>query len=122
MHRALMLLPIFLLLIGCGKKAPPQPPPERGKFYTANPSSPRQILLGRGGYFVGDDGYAVLYWTFPVKVDYSVILLEGKEIATTRGWNYLYPKPLERGKTYTFKVVGIKGDKPVVETVIKVSP
>ena len=109
--------------MGCGKKAPPQPPPPPPKAgsLSFNKSGATKPLLGRGGYFIGDGGYASLYWTFPTRVDYSVIFLNGKKIATTRGWNYLYPKALEKGKIYIFKVVGIKENKPVAETVVKVS-
>lgn len=122
MHRILIFLTIFLLLTGCGKKAPPQAPPEVGKVYTTMKTNKRQILVGKGGYFVGDDGYIALYWSFPIKVDYSIILLGKKRITTTKGWNYIYPHLLEKGKTYTFKVVGIKGNNPVAEAVIEVSP
>ena len=120
MHRALYPLVFAPLLISCGKKAPPVPPPP--------PAPPEhtvgkpKILKGEGGYFIGDDGIAALYWSFPVKVDYAQILLGEKLIATTGGSTYIYPHPLEGGKTYTFKVVGIRGGKPVVEVDIEVSP
>lgn len=123
MQRVFIPFLLSLTLVGCGKKAPPQPPPPPPKAGSLSPNGTgeQKPLPGRGGYFVGDGGYLSLYWSFPVKVDYSVILFDGKKIATTKGWNYLYPKPLERGKTYTFEVVGIKEGKPVAKVVITVS-
>ncbi|HIC09484.1 MAG TPA: hypothetical protein EYO62_05485 [Aquificales bacterium] len=123
MQRGLTLIVFSLFLISCGKKSAPIPPPSDKvvKVKSLSSAENKALSKGKGGFLIGDSGVVVLYWSFPIKVDYSVIFLNGREIATTPEWNYLYPKPLERGKTYTFKVVGIKKDKPVAETIIKVS-
>lgn len=57
-----------------------------------------------------------------MEVDYSVIRLNNKTVGSTEGITFLYPQPLEKGKTYTFRVLGVKGNKPVAEVEIKVSP
>jgi len=57
-----------------------------------------------------------------VEVDYSVIRLNNKTVGSTEGITFLYPQQLEKGKTYTFRVLGVKGNKPVAEVEIKVSP
>ena len=114
---------VLLLLIACGKKAPHEPPP---KPVMAKPSAPNKkspsLLRGEGGYFVGDEGIVALYWSFPIEVDYSKVLLGNKTVATVRGSTYIYPHPLERGKSYTFRVIGIKGNREVAQVVIEVSP
>lgn len=117
-REAILLSGLFLFLVSCGKKGPPSPPPPPQKV---KPSSNKPVK-GFIGYQMGDDGYIALYWDFPVKVDLYELYLNGKKIATLKGSIYLYPKPLEKGKSYTFKVVGYKGGKPVAQTEIKVSP
>ena len=108
----------LILLASCGKKAPPVPPPPPPKPAAVSKPS---ILKGYGGYKIGDEGFAALYWDFPLKVDYSEIYLNGKKIATVKGYTYLYPKPLVKGKIYTFKVIGFVKGKPKAEVEIKVN-
>jgi len=120
---------LLLLFSSCGKKGPPSPPPMSqqvqsvgGVKGTSNSRSAIALVKGEGGYFVGDGGIVALYWSFPLKVDYSQILLGDKRIATVEGSTYIYPRPLEGGKRYTFRVVGIRGNRPVAEVVIEVTP
>ena len=122
MHRRLIFIVFLLFLISCGKKSAPIPPPSLENVKMPALSSTNRVSIkGKGGFLIGDSGVAVLYWSFPVKVDYSIIFLGRKKIAVTKDWNYLYPKPLEEGRVYPFKVVGVKNGKPIAEAVIKVS-
>ena len=118
MNRTLFLIGFLIFSYSCGKKAPPVPPPPPSKPVAVSKPS---ILKGYGGYKIGDEGFVALYWDFPVKVDHSEVYLNGEKIATVKGYTYLYPKPLERGKTYTFEVVGFKNGKPKAKVEIKVN-
>ncbi|NPB05644.1 MAG: hypothetical protein GXO08_04605 [Aquificae bacterium] len=109
-----------LLLWSCGKKKPPvppsPPPPEAGSLSVKSEG----LLKGNGGYFLGDGGYAVLYWSFPTKVDYSVVYEGQRPLATVWGYTFLVEKRVEAPTE--FRVVGFRGEKPVAEVAIRVSP
>ena len=124
--KGLLPLGIVFFTSSCGKKAPPQPPTAEPISQTTRKVS--SILSGKGGYLLSSNGVA-LYWSFPVAVDYSRILMCGspptdkncKVVATkVVGYSFLYPVGIKE-KT-VFRVLGIKGGKTVAEAVIEVKP
>ncbi len=124
-----MLMPVLIgflvavfFLVACGKKKPPEPPPPPSPPKAASyPTSQRVVLpKGKGGYFVGDGGFPVLYWSFPSDADYTVVYLDGKPVARVEGYTYLYPKKVKEKKV--FRMVGYKNGKPVGEVFIGVLP
>jgi len=118
MKKRLTFAVFFIFLFSCGKKAPPVPPSP------PKPSAPQLktgLLSGYGGYKLGNDGFAALYWDFPTSVEYSEIYLNGKKVATVKGYTYLYTQPLEKGKTYTFEVVGFSKGKPKAKVEIRIN-
>jgi hypothetical protein len=109
-----------VLLIACGKRGdiyPPPPPPPEG----ASLSKKQLLAVGKIGYVIGDDNLAVLYWEFPFEYDYAEVYLNGKKIATVKGFSYIYPHPLEKDKQYLFKVLVYKNGKPKGVADIKIS-
>jgi len=119
--RILFLFTLGLsLVLSCGKKAPPQPPPEVSK---SSYGVRKEILTeGEGGYFIGGDGIVALYWDFPVKVQHFEVYLFGKKIALTEDNFFVYPKPLKRGKRYLFTIWAIEGKKRIGKVEIEVKP
>ncbi|MEO2153060.1 MAG: hypothetical protein ABGX24_01405 [Aquificota bacterium] len=141
LRRFYPLLVIGLVLSSCGKKMPPVPPPTspesttmtlttaEGNQSKISPSqevltseslqSFKNLPLGKGGYFIGDQGIVVLYWDFPQKVDYSVIYRGNKKVSTTEGFTYMEQEPLKGKVVYT--IVGYKDKKPIAVVYISVN-
>jgi len=113
-----LLIPLAILSVSCGHKkpiSPPSPPPVGKKLTHSIESS---LLQGKGGYFVGDDGYIILYWDFPIKVELSKVYLNNSLLGKTDKNTFLVRKEIK--PPATFKVVGIRENKPVAEVFIKV--
>ncbi len=119
--RILFLFTLGILFVfSCGKKAPPQPPPEVSKFsYEVKKET---LTEGKGGYFIGDDSIVALYWDFPVKAQHFEVYLFGKKVALTEDNFFVYPKPLKKGKKYLFTVWAIKRGKRIGKVEIEVKP
>jgi len=117
----LALLIFAIALLSCGKRGDIYPPPPEGA--SSLPKTQKSsIAVGRLSYTLGDDGIAVLYWDFPFKYDYAEVYLNGRRIATVKGFSYIYPKPIERGKKYQFKVVVYKNGKPKGVANLEITP
>jgi len=112
-----LLIPLAILSVSCGHKKPiSPPPPPGGKNLTHSIES--SLLRGKGGYFVGDNGYIILYWDFPIKVELSKVYLNNTLLGKTDGNTFLVREKIK--PPVTFKVVGIKENKPIAEVFIKV--
>ena len=112
---AIFIVLFILSLVGCGHKKAINPPPP-----PTNSNPPHLVYLpqGEGGYFIGDDGYIILYWDFPVKVEISEIFLNRTLIGKTKANTFLVKDKVRIPAT--FRVIGLKGDKKVAEVLIKV--
>ena len=112
-----LFIPLAILFVGCGHKKPISPPsPPVGKKLTHTIEG--SLLQGKGGYFVGDDGYIILYWDFPIKVELSKVYLNNTLLGKTDENTFLVRKEIK--PPATFRVVGIRENKPVAEVFIKV--
>jgi len=113
------VLLIFFGLTGCGHKKPPEPfPPPQANFKPNGNAS--TFTKGVGGYFIGDDGFVILYWDFPVKADLFEVYKGSQLVGKTANYNFLVKEPVK--KSTVFKVVAYKDKKPVGEVFIRVNP
>jgi len=123
LHMRLFLLGFVLFILfgltACGHKKPPEPfpPPQKNFKHTGNTST---SLKGVGGYFIGDDGFVILYWDFPIKVDLFEVYKGSKLIGKVKDYTFLVKEPIK--KSTVFKVVAYKDKKPVGEVLIRVNP
>ena len=117
---------LIFSFFGCGRKAPPKVPknyifpPEAEKKIKPKRVGKSELAKGRGGYFIGNSGFAVLYWDFPVKVDRVELYKNGKLIATLEGTNTFADTTSKVREGTLYRIVGIKNGKPVAEVVIKI--
>ncbi len=117
---------LIFSFFGCGRKAPPKVPenyifPPKGETKREHSKVEKNTApKGVGGYFVGNSGFAVLYWDFPVKVDRVEIYKNGKLIATLEGTNTFADTTSKVKEGTLYRIVGIRNGKPVAEVVIKI--
>jgi predicted small lipoprotein YifL len=126
MFRYLVLILPLITFLGCGRKAPPKVPqnyifpPEVEKTTKSQQVGKTALPKGVGGFFIGDDGFAVLYWDFPFKVEKVQVYKNGKLIATLEETNTFTDTTSKVKEGTTYRIVGLKGGKPAAEVVIKI--